>query len=134
VRPGAVGHRLVAGLASEREPAVRFALYHALANQVAFDLERIVPWVAAEPTPELQLAGAVAAAAEVARRPAAADFFERTIVPILTAIALGTGRPGDALAAVAILAGVRTGPCQDALRSIAAGTGPAAAAARAAFG
>jgi HEAT repeat protein len=134
VRPGAVGERLATALASEREPAVRFALYDALANQVSFDLERIVPCVVAEPSPELQLAGAAAAAAEVSRRPAAAGSFERAIVPMLTAIALAAERSDNILAAVAILAATCTGRCLDALRVIATCPEAPAIAARAASG
>jgi len=133
-RPGAVGDRIVAALGSEREPAVRFALYDALANQLAFDLERIVPCVVAEPSPELQLAGAAAAAAEVSRRPRAAGSFEHLVVPMLTAIAFTTERSDNALAAVAILAATCTARCLDALRVIATSPGAPAIVARAASG
>jgi hypothetical protein len=134
VRPGEVGEALVAALASEPEPAVRFAIYHALANQLAFDLDRLVPCAVSEPSTDLRLAGCAAAAAEVARRPGAVEPFDRALVPVLTAIALDAGRPDDARSAVAILRTVPTTAAQRALRAIVAGgQAGVAAAARAAL-
>src|SRR5262249_57362122 len=113
--PGDVGDRLVAALLTESEPEVRFAIYHALANQVRFDVDRVVPRAVAEAAPELRLAAFAAVAIEVGRRPDAGDPFDRAIVPALVGVALDGTRSGDALAAGAIL---RTGMTAVARRTL----------------
>jgi len=131
---GEAGNVLVAALAREPETAVRFALYHALANQVTFDVDPIVRRTVAEQSADLWLAGCAALAVEVARRPAAAARFDGDVVPVLLMGALGEAQPDRALRAVAVLEVAMTAGARRALGAIAAAARePIAAAARAAL-
>ena len=131
---GEAGEALVAALAREPETAVRFALYHALANQVRFEVGPVVRRTVAEQSPDLRLAGCAALAVEVARRPAEAAGFDADVVPVLLMGALDEAQPDRALKAVAVLKVAMTAGARRALRAIAAAARePIAAAARAAL-
>lgn len=133
-RAGEVGALLVAALAREPETAVRFALYHALSNQLAFDVDPVVRRVLAERSADLRLAGSAAVAAEVARRPDAAARFDGDVVPVLLVEALDETKPDGGLAAVGVLRAAMTAASRRALRTIAADApAPTATAARAAL-
>jgi len=117
---GEVGDALVAALACEPETAVRFALDHALSNQVRFDVDPVVRRTVAEQSADLRLAGCAALAVEVARRPAAAARFDADVVPVLVMGALDEAQPERALKAVAVLEVAMTAAARRALRAIAA--------------